>query len=87
MANIKIIISLKQKDSFIVHKVCKLLPKVHSRGGDGWDWVEWVRGFEGFLKAKPIGRLAKRDSMVVHLDHKVLDVQLSLELLFGNFPS
>ena len=40
MANIKIIISLKQKDSFIVHKVCKLLPKVHSSGGDGTGWSE-----------------------------------------------
>ena len=40
MVNIKIIVSLKQKDSFIVHKVCKLLPKVHSRGGDGTGWSE-----------------------------------------------
>lgn len=41
--------------------------------GRGWDRVERVRGFKGFLKAKPtevtIGRLAKRDSVVAHLDH------------------
>lgn len=47
MANIKIIIFLKQKDSFIVHKVCKLLPKLRSRGGDetGWSEVEVLRDF------------------------------------------
>ena len=41
--------------------------------GRGWDRMERVRGFEGFLKAKAaeltIGRLAKRDSVVAHLDH------------------
>lgn len=59
MANIKIIISLKQKDSFIVQKVCKLLPKVHSSGGDGTGWSE-LEVLMDFFKSKTYWETCKK---------------------------
>lgn len=76
MANIKIIIFLKQRTALLFTRFANCYQNYVPGEGMGPGW-ERVRGFEGFLKAKPtevtIGRLAKRDSMVVHLD-QVLEV-------------